>query len=397
MKALRHPLVFAIIALTLFACGSQRDYAYAQVYDEYGYYDDRYYDAGYYGDGYYNRGGGISFNVFYNELRPYGRWINSHSYGRVWIPNVGRDFHPYATNGYWVMTDHGNMWVSNYSWGWAPFHYGRWYWDNYYGWAWVPGYEWAPAWVTWRSGGGYYGWAPLGPRVSIHVHVNLPGHYWTFLPTRHMYNRSMYKYYRRHSTTIYNNTTIINNTYVYNNNRYYSGPTPSEYQRTTGRNAIVHRVESSNVRTSSGRTTVVDNNAVRVYRPEATASRSSSGGNRGAVSTARTSSSNRSTTSGNVSRGTTSSSSNRSAVNNSRTSSSSNRSSGNSTVRSSSSSNRSSTSGSVSRSSSSNSNRSSGNSTVRSSSSSNRSNNNATTRSGSSERSSSGRSSGGRR
>ena len=94
MKALRHPLVFAIIALTLFACGSQRDYAYAQVYDEYGYYDDRYYDAGYYGDGYYNRGGGISFNVFYNELRPYGRWINSHSYGRVWMPNVGRDFIP---------------------------------------------------------------------------------------------------------------------------------------------------------------------------------------------------------------------------------------------------------------------------------------------------------------
>ena len=93
MKALRHPLVLAIIALTLYACGSQRDYVYAQGYDEYGYYDDRYYDnryydAGYHVDRYYDRGGGISFNVFYNELRPYGRWINSHSYGRVWIPNV---------------------------------------------------------------------------------------------------------------------------------------------------------------------------------------------------------------------------------------------------------------------------------------------------------------------
>jgi hypothetical protein len=378
MKALRHPLVLAIIALTLYACGSQRDYAYAQGYDEYGYYDDRYYD-----DGYYNRGGGISFNVFYHELRPYGRWINSHSYGRVWIPNVGRDFHPYATNGYWVMTDHGNMWISNYSWGWAPFHYGRWYWDHYYGWAWVPGYEWAPAWVTWRSGGGYYGWAPLGPRVNIHVHVTLPRHYWTFLPTRHMYNRAMHKYYKRHSTTIYNNTTVINNTYVYNNNRYYSGPTPSEYQRTTGRSATVHRVESSNLRSNSGRTTVVNNNSVRVYRPETTASRTTSG-NRSAVNTTRSSSSNRTTTSGSVSRSrsSTSSGSNRSAVNNTR-SSSSNRSSGNTTVRSSSSSNRNTNAGDKS--------------TVRSSSSGSRSNNDATTRSSSSSRSSSGRTSGGRR
>lgn len=346
MKTLRHPLVLAIIALTLCACGSHRSYVYSQGYDEYGYYED----------GYYDRGGGISFNVFYNELRPYGRWINSRSHGRVWIPNVGRDFRPYATNGYWVMTDHGNMWVSNYSWGWAPFHYGRWYWDDYHGWAWVPGHEWAPAWVTWRSGGGYYGWAPLGPRVNIHVHVNLPGHYWTFLPTRHMYNRNMHMHYRRYSSTIYNNTTIINNTHVYNNNHYYSGPTASEYRQVTGREATVHRVESSNLRTNSGRTTVVNNNSVRVYRPETATSRTSSGN---------------------------------STV---RSSSSTNRNS-NATVRSSSSTNR--NSNATVRSGSSN-NRSSGNTTVRSGSSNNR-NSNATTRSSSSNRNSSGRTSGERR
>jgi hypothetical protein len=31
------------------------------------------------------------------------------------------------------------------------------------GWVWVPGTRWAPAWVSWRSGDGYYGWAPLPP------------------------------------------------------------------------------------------------------------------------------------------------------------------------------------------------------------------------------------------
>ena len=77
------------------------------------------------------------------------------------------DFRPYNTGGHWVWTDeYGWMWASEYAWGWAPFHYGRWVFDDYYGWMWVPGYEWSPAWVEWRTGGDYFGWAPLGPGVS---------------------------------------------------------------------------------------------------------------------------------------------------------------------------------------------------------------------------------------
>src|SRR5829696_879022 len=63
--------------------------------------------------------------------------------------------------------DYGWMWASDYDWGWATFHYGRWVYDNFYGWLWMPGYEWSPAWVEWRSGGDYYGWAPLGPDFSF--------------------------------------------------------------------------------------------------------------------------------------------------------------------------------------------------------------------------------------
>ncbi len=77
---------------------------------------------------------------------------------------VGADFAPYQTEGSWGTTDGGDwMWQSNYSWGYIPFHYGRWVWAGN-NWGWIPGRRYAPAWVTWRVGeGGYLGWAPLPP------------------------------------------------------------------------------------------------------------------------------------------------------------------------------------------------------------------------------------------
>ena len=68
----------------------------------------------------------VDFDVFHEELDPYGDWDRDEEYGDVWYPNEGNDFRPYGSNGYWTMTEYGNTWVSNYAWGWAPFHYGRW-------------------------------------------------------------------------------------------------------------------------------------------------------------------------------------------------------------------------------------------------------------------------------
>jgi hypothetical protein len=56
--------------------------------------------------------------------------------------------------------------VSDVSWGWAPYHYGRWFFHEHRGWCWVPGSEWAPAWVAWHWGDGYCGWAPMPPGVA---------------------------------------------------------------------------------------------------------------------------------------------------------------------------------------------------------------------------------------
>ena len=64
---------------------------------------------------------------------------------------------PYTRNGHWVYANVGWTWVSDEPWGWATYHYGRWVNLDGTGWCWVPGYTWAPAWVSWRYGGGYCG------------------------------------------------------------------------------------------------------------------------------------------------------------------------------------------------------------------------------------------------
>jgi hypothetical protein len=100
-----------------------------------------------------------------STLDGYGSWIDDEDYGRIWVPSataVGVDFTPYETAGSWVYSDSGWMFDCDYSWGWLPFHYGRWGWFDGY-WGWVPGYNWGPAWVDWRYGGGYVGWRPMAP------------------------------------------------------------------------------------------------------------------------------------------------------------------------------------------------------------------------------------------
>jgi hypothetical protein len=218
---------------------------------------------------------GVTFQVFYDELSPFGDWVKDARYGYIWLPAVYDDFHPYGTNGYWVMTEFGNTWVSDYDWGWATFHYGRWYFDDYYqSWAWIPGYEWAPAWVSWRSGGGFYGWAPLGPGLSVNVLMNIPSRHWVFIPYGRIYHRNLNRFYSPfayHHTKIklINRTTVINTTVVYANYNYYSGPSHRELERVTRQVVPVYALRSSQ---APGRE-AISRNEVRMYRPEIDQSR----------------------------------------------------------------------------------------------------------------------------
>jgi hypothetical protein len=211
----------------------------------------------------------ISDQEFYDELQPYGTWVYDPQYGNVWVPDVEEDFRPYATRGYWAMTTYGNTWVSDYPWGWATFHYGRWHFDNYYGWEWVPGNEWAPAWVSWRNGGGYYGWAPMEPGVSIDTsfgdNYSVPDSYWVFAPYAYINYTNVYNYYvpRTRVRTIIRNTNWIRNRYTYNNRTYITGPRRDEIQRYTKRPVRVYNITNVN---RPSRITVNKNN-INIYRP----------------------------------------------------------------------------------------------------------------------------------
>jgi hypothetical protein len=110
-----------------------------------------------------------ALNAFRGALDPYGSWVDDPTYGTVWVPSpgaVGPDFTPYETAGHWAYDDSSYVWESDYSWGWAPFHYGRWVYSRPVGWGWIPGRTYSGAWVSWRSGfddWAYVGWAPLSP------------------------------------------------------------------------------------------------------------------------------------------------------------------------------------------------------------------------------------------
>jgi hypothetical protein len=118
---------------------------------------------------------------FYQELSPYGRWILGEDSQWYWQPTVAitdHNWRPYWDKGRWVYTDHGWYWASDYSWGWAAFHYGRWHMHPHHGWVWLPDRVWGPAWVTWRTGGEYCGWAPLPPGAvydSVGAHFVFQG------------------------------------------------------------------------------------------------------------------------------------------------------------------------------------------------------------------------------
>lgn len=132
---------------------------------------------------------------FYEPLAAYGTWVETPEYGKVWQPAddvAGETFTPYASDGSWAANDDGD-WVfqSRYEseFGWATYHYGRWADHDDYGWVWVPGTAWAPSWVEWRYGGGYVGWAPLGPQGYVATEDR-----WFFVEERNFSSPTVYAY-----------------------------------------------------------------------------------------------------------------------------------------------------------------------------------------------------------
>ena len=150
----RSLVLLATAAFALAGCASTEPDTYSSSYDELA-----------------NAPADVSY--FYDALAPYGEWVQLPPYGWAWCPyDTPVGWRPYSV-GYWTDTDNGWMWISDDPWGWAPYHYGRWAFNTTYGWIWIPGDVWAPAWVAWRYGDGWVGWAPLPPEVGWQAGVGL--------------------------------------------------------------------------------------------------------------------------------------------------------------------------------------------------------------------------------
>ena len=193
---------------------------------------------------------------FNAPLAAEGVWVNVGSYGRCWHPrSVAADWRPYC-DGQWVWTDNGWYWQSDEPWAWACYHYGPWTLDPALGWIWVPGVEWAPAWVVWRSGGGYTGWAPCAPRG-----VKVSSDWFGFVATAHMGDRMQPGALRFKDTTIYRKTKTVKEATRETRNIggksvnavVNKGPGVAEFQKASG-----HEVKPVSVQEAHGRTRIPD-------------------------------------------------------------------------------------------------------------------------------------------
>src|SRR5437660_5328821 len=148
------------------------------------------------------RGADVTIDFVYDNLSG-GNWIDVEGYGYGWQPDIAvsdPNWRPY-TDGYWAYTDYGWTWISYEDFGWATYHYGRWANLADYGWLWFPGsdLDWGPAWVSWRTGGDYVGWAPLPPRgggelayesgpitARVDIDFNIGPAYYNFVDVRYI-------------------------------------------------------------------------------------------------------------------------------------------------------------------------------------------------------------------
>src|ERR1044071_6169045 len=236
------------------------------------------------------RAADISIDFIYDNLSG-GNWIDVEGYGYGWQPDVGTsdpNWRPYS-DGYWAYTDYGWTWISYEDFGWATYHYGRWANLADYGWLWFPGedLDWGPAWVSWRTGGDYIGWAPLPPRgpgvvyegqpmgVNVDVVFDIGPEYYNFCDVRFIGEPVLRDriFPPVQNVTYITNTVNVTNIYVQNNVGYNYGPDYTGVNRYSSRpiqRLAIERQAPTNLTTAikSGTLTKVQGNKLLVAAPQ---------------------------------------------------------------------------------------------------------------------------------
>jgi hypothetical protein len=101
----------------------------------------------------------------WSDLDAYGEWGFFPGFGYGWSPFASMGWAPYSMGMWSMYPGMGYTWISGEPWGWLPYHYGSWNFSPGFGYFWMPGsYDasFSPALVSWYSGPGWIGWAPMG-------------------------------------------------------------------------------------------------------------------------------------------------------------------------------------------------------------------------------------------
>jgi len=84
--------------------------------------------------------GSCTLDVF-EALGDQGEWLTLPDYGPAWHPReseVGSEFVPFVTGGFWALRDGRQHFSSRWSWGEVVFSSGRWTLHAKEGWLWIP-------------------------------------------------------------------------------------------------------------------------------------------------------------------------------------------------------------------------------------------------------------------
>ncbi|CAN5206411.1 hypothetical protein BH20ACI2_BH20ACI2_20310 [soil metagenome] len=138
-------------------------------------YYDKYYDDDIYGA---------------DDLYDNGQWIHTRDYGYVWRPFSSAirpysDWSPYRYGHWRWLPPFGWTWVNDEPWGWATYHYGRWFYHNGY-WNWSP-YGYYRSTRSW--------WRPALVAITV-VRNNICWYPLTYHQARVNFNR---QYHRRNN------------------------------------------------------------------------------------------------------------------------------------------------------------------------------------------------------
>ena len=222
----------------------------------------------------------VDVSIFYEDLNEGGDWFEHPRHGYVWSPDVDRSWRPYS-RGRWIYTsEYGWFWDSDEPFGWAVYHYGRWGFDEADGWYWVPGRRWGPAWVAWRYGDEYAGWAPLPPGAvwsaelgivynnDFHVSVRYDP-FWIFVRPRYItyYNSYRFARPRNRYRSIFRYTRPAAGLVYVDGRIFFRGIGPRQYRRIARRSLPRTRVNFYHDSRPYKRRASSKRGSVRVFRP----------------------------------------------------------------------------------------------------------------------------------